>query len=213
MNTSLPEARSSKMYADLWASPTDLQANIRSQRISEIVSRFFVGADTTQVIAESGKVITEIASPRSVLEIGSGMGAVTAAYRKLFLGIPIHAIDIDSRAAENAKANEAHFVQSNVLKMTGHDVQNLATESGLPPFDHLVALKTAAEVVKHIIELLKAGELGSVTSFLSLIEETDQKFLPEISRELAQLSDYDIVKLYLHESRAYHEVAWLIKPR
>lgn len=200
-------------YRDQWGTQDHRTDYLRSARKHQVSSRIKVIGNEVGITNSRGETTSAFNSPNVILEIGNGMGNVTAIYKDLFPESAIIAVDIDVRAAISAAMLGISFKQLDVLETSDEDLLQLATKDLQRPFDHILALCTSGPIVIKLLRMFKNNELDGMSALFSVIQESDHRYLKEINELLSKIKTHSNHRFYLVEGRAYNEIAWALFPK
>lgn len=140
---------------------------------------------------------------RGIIEIGSGMGAVTEELNRLFPNSPVTAIDndFDPAIAEAAKRNGAGFIEQDATEISEEAWTKLIEANDV---DQIVAMRTSGEVVTQMIATLrKIGFKGMfIFSLLGSHGQLDDATIADINRKK------EGIRVPLREDHFYTETAY-----
>lgn len=206
--------RSDKNYSDLWAESATTTEFVKQARAAEVLNHLALNQDTGEFKFQTyhRRPLLYVPKPATMCDVGSGIGGVTLAYRKLLPELQIIDVDVDERAEEAAKQSGANaFLKADALQFTQDDWKEVATSLGVEQLDQVVALKTKGEVALQLLVERNKYFPQSVI-FLSLIQECDADYVTAINTHLKTISSEAWLRFYLYEGRNYHEIAWVVLP-
>lgn len=202
-------------HTDLWREKiqdTELIQNNRTAELVRHLSVSFADSPHLEIQTYHGKLLIKVERPKTILEVGSGIGGVTAAYRHVLPEVQIISIDRDERAAFAAEKNGVSmFMKGDITAASDEQLSQLLGRDFSEPVNHIVALKTSGEVALFLFDLWQKRS-ALATLFVSLIEETDTQFVRKMDSLFNAYSGENKTRFFLHEGRDYHEVAWVIDP-
>lgn len=209
--------RQPRSNEDLWMLQEEFKKNYINERATEVLRHFtLLNSDENidpqlQINTYHGIPIISISQPTAILEVGSGMGGVTKAYKALFPEAVFFSIDKDPRAA-TAVLEQQQFIQGDVTQFATEQeiVAQLDSESDTR-VDHMVALKTNADVILHLVKLWMQNPTTFSLLFSYIDGEINRDDMREIEEQLAKVSKENKAKLYFHDGRDYKEIAWVLK--
>ena len=139
-------------------------------------------------------------TPQSILEIGSGMGSVTAGLRTLFPKAQILASDIDRdpEIKQAAQANGATFDRNDIVTKSPQQFADILQKYTI---DSIIAMRTSGKVARYLLKATQEANFDGLLTF-SLITMSDRSSLPGISATVATLGGQS---LDLHSDNPFTE--------
>ncbi len=178
-----------------WAKYKDSENGSYREARAHEAANYFLPTEEGVEFQVGGRLKAKLPLPHGVLEVGPGFGGVTQAYRQVFPDAYLVAIDADPRATEVAKQNNivddftegdvTHLSDGELKKRLGLSETN--SEANAQKIDHISALRTSGPLVLFLLEALPRIGYKGVFLF-SLFQETDEKYMSQISSLLNRLA-------------------------
>lgn len=142
----------------------------------------------------------------AILEIGSGIGGVTAALQQLFPGSSIVAMDMDTdlKVQEAAEKAGVEFIQQDASKLTDQQIEELIRSRNIA---QIIGFRIPGDAAKRIVEASGNAGFNGLIVF-SLIEHEEEKEIVGFFEPLRW--NKEATRVFIQNDRVLTEIAYAI---